>query len=438
MHAVRALPAAFERYGEGVAPAARGRRNPTAGVFAVVASAWLIAACGGDGEAADPTPLPPIVAPDEVVADAVVVPVRHASLSFTSGGTVQRVRVSEGDEVKKGQELVRLDSAAEAAAVLQARADLAAAEANLTGLLDGPGAEQVAAAEAAVAAAEAGARSADGQVAAAAAGRDKVVTGATASDLAVAQTRVKSARNLLWGAQAQRDAICGRVDGPFAEQADCDQAEAEVGRMHEEVRIAELQLNELFIGARKEDVSAANAGVSQASGQRDVARADAARARAELQRLLAGATEAELDAARARVDQALATLELAQVRLDNTILRAPITGEVAAVDVRPGEAVAPGTPVVRVADTSEWRFESDDLTELGIVDVRIGAPAEITIDALPGTVIDAAVDRIRAFGENKLGDITYRVTLVPARHEPRLRWNMTASVRIESDPGDDR
>ena len=29
-----------------------------------------------------------------------------------------------------------------------------------------------------------------------------------------------------------------------------------------------------------------------------------------------------------------------------------------------------------------------------------------------------------------LGDITYRVTIEPEEEDPRLRWNMTASVRI--------
>jgi len=41
------------------------------------------------------------------------------------------------------------------------------------------------------------------------------------------------------------------------------------------------------------------------------------------------------------------------------------------------------------------------------------------------------VVRIKAIGENKMGDITYTVVIQPDQHDERLRWNMTASVVIE-------
>lgn len=41
------------------------------------------------------------------------------------------------------------------------------------------------------------------------------------------------------------------------------------------------------------------------------------------------------------------------------------------------------------------------------------------------------VKRVRSFGESRLGDITYRVTIALDRLDTRLRWNMTASVAIE-------
>ena len=50
-------------------------------------------------------------------------------------------------------------------------------------------------------------------------------------------------------------------------------------------------------------------------------------------------------------------------------------------------------------------------------------PIEVTCTGRAG-------DRIRALGENRQGDITYVVTVTPARHDARLRWNMTTSVTI--------
>jgi len=41
------------------------------------------------------------------------------------------------------------------------------------------------------------------------------------------------------------------------------------------------------------------------------------------------------------------------------------------------------------------------------------------------------VSRIKPLGENKQGDMTYVVIVAPDQIDPRLRWNMTASVAIE-------
>ena len=55
----------------------------------------------------------------------------------------------------------------------------------------------------------------------------------------------------------------------------------------------------------------------------------------------------------------------------------------------------------------------------------------ITVDALPGVEIPGKVTRIRAYGENRQGDIVYMVVVKPDRQDERLRWNMTASVSIK-------
>ena len=52
-----------------------------------------------------------------------------------------------------------------------------------------------------------------------------------------------------------------------------------------------------------------------------------------------------------------------------------------------------------------------------------------TLSSTAGSIGSAAL------GENTLGDITYRVIIVPQKHDPRLRWNMTASVNIEGSDG---
>jgi multidrug resistance efflux pump len=105
----------------------------------------------------------------------------------------------------------------------------------------------------------------------------------------------------------------------------------------------------------------------------------------------------------------------------------------ASLDTKVGEQVVPGVPVAWLADLNEWQIETDDLTELSIVDVEVGAPAAITVDAIPGLELTGEVVRIRAIAENKLGDTTYTVIVAPDEHDDRLRWGMTAMVVIPTE-----
>ena len=154
------------------------------------------------------------------------------------------------------------------------------------------------------------------------------------------------------------------------------------------------------------------------------------KAQAQLDQLRAGASSYQVAVAAAEVQSAQAALTLAQVALEKTELRAPFAGVVAAIIPKAGEYVASGTALINLADMSAWQIETTDLTELNVGSVREGSAAEMTFDAIPGLKLPGTVSRIRALGENQQGDITYRVTVMPARHDAGLRWNMTASVTI--------
>jgi multidrug resistance efflux pump len=104
------------------------------------------------------------------------------------------------------------------------------------------------------------------------------------------------------------------------------------------------------------------------------------------------AKRAELDAAR---------LDLTNLELERkqTVIQAPIDGVVIAGDLKPGDVVEPGKPVLEIAARSGLRFElavpSDDVGKL-----RAGLPVRIKLDAfdyqkygtLEGTVCYVAPD----------------------------------------------
>jgi HlyD family secretion protein len=386
---------------------------------------------GGTATPVSPATLPPIGAGSQVSAEGKVVPARHAALSFPVAGRVTKVLVHEGDQVRAGQLLMQLESARQAAGVLQAEADLAAAEAQLAKVESGATPQELAAAEAAVTSAKAGVSTARGALAAAQASLNKTKAGATLDEQAIAQRRVEEAKNALWGAQSRRDSICGRVPH-YADQADCDGARAAVQQAEEEERIAELDLVAMLKGGRPEDVAAAKGVEQQAVGQLRAAEAGVQAAQANLDRLEAGATDSDLAGARAQVDQAQSALEQAQVQLDDTQLRAPFAGTVASVTPAAGEMVSPGAVAVQLGDQSSWQVETQDLTEVNVGSVKVGDAVMITADAIPGLNLPGKVTRISPLGENRLGDVVYTVVIQPDSFDPRLRWNMTTAVVIQT------
>lgn len=196
-------------------------------------------------------------------------------------------------------------------------------------------------------------------------------------------------------------------------------------------------------------VGSASADVARSAALLEQARVNLADAERELQRqeqlaAIGAVSRQQLDQARttlarnrAAVAQAQADMLTQQGRLteaggqlDKTELKAPISGSVAYLDVKPGEHATIGTVLIRLADNSEWEVRSDDLTELSIAKIRVGDAVSLTFDGIPGLEIPGKVKFIRPFGEKKRGDITYTVTVVPERWDERLRWNMTAQMAI--------
>ncbi len=101
--------------------------------------------------------------------------------------------------------------------------------------------------------------------------------------------------------------------------------------------------------------------------------------------------KAQTNSSRGRVNNAMATLRYNQDALNKTISIAPFDGLVTNLPVREGETVvvgiqnAEGSTLMTIADMSVVTAEVK-VDETDIVNVKIGQPADVTIDALPGKV----------------------------------------------------
>ena len=163
------------------------------------------------------------------------------------------------------------------------------------------------------------------------------------------------------------------------------------------------------------------------------ARADGLKAAAAI-----GSAEAQLAAARqqmvvlqaqarqaeARRDQAAATLRLAQIDLEQTVLRAPFDGIVGNRAAQLGQYVRPGQNLIAVAPPPERQWVVANFKETQLARFRPGMPVRVTVDALDGLELHGRIDSLApATGslfsllppENATGNFTKIVQRVPVR-----------------------
>src|SRR3954454_12381566 len=114
--------------------------------------------------------------------------------------------------------------------------------------------------------------------------------------------------------------------------------------------------------------------------------------------------QAQHDSANVRITQQQATLRRASDVLSKTTYISPFDGVVTNLPVREGETVvigiqnSPGSTLMTIADLSVITAEVK-VDETDIVNVKIGQPADVTIDAIPGQTFKGHVTEI---GDNAM------------------------------------
>jgi RND family efflux transporter MFP subunit len=141
---------------------------------------------------------------------------------------------------------------------------------------------------------------------------------------------------------------------------------------------------------------------------------------------------AEFSSARAMKDATARSLQLAHKQLDYTLLYAPVDGAVSAVPVEAFQTVQAGMTIAVLSS------DEDIQMEIGVPDqminlVRMGNPAVVSFEALPGQRFNARVSEI---GVGLSASATYPVKLQLENPSPDIRPGMvgTASFHFEFSP----
>ncbi|HEY0602870.1 MAG TPA: efflux RND transporter periplasmic adaptor subunit [Herpetosiphonaceae bacterium] len=196
-----------------------------------------------------------------VSSSGTVQPVQSADLTFGATGTIEKVLVTEGQVVKRGQELAALDPRDLDQQVVQSEANLQTAEARLEQARSGNATEQDLAAQ------QAALKSAQAQL-------DKARTGnATPADIASAEAGVRNAQAGLTRARtgnvtaadiANAEAAVRAAEASLQRAKTGNVTAADIANAEAAVRAAEAQLAAAQRGPTPDQVSAAQTRLTQA------------------------------------------------------------------------------------------------------------------------------------------------------------------------------
>lgn len=404
--------------------------------------------------------------PVEEVSVSGIIEATEVVISSKVTAKIANVYISEGDQVKKEELLVRLRDDEFQDQVRQVEAALAAAQARLNEALAGTRPEEIRQARAQVA-----------QTESAVAGAGKT--------LSIAEENFAESRELLARLEAAQTNYNASTAAYQQAQAAVKQAEAQNTKAGEDLRRAQelyqqgaIPANQLDAARAAADSARAQLGQAQAAveqakavmngakraldiakeqyrerlqerqqlttarTQYETAQAQLRAADARLQELIAGARPEVIAQLRAQVRQARAVLAQAQTQLDNTTVASPIDGTVITRAVEPGELATIGSTLMTLADLNKVELKVY-IEEPVYGRIRLGQSAAVTVDSYPNQVFKGRVTEIADEAEftpkeiqtkEQRAKLVFAVKITLPNPDGKLKPGMPADAVLKLQP----
>jgi len=350
------------------------------------------------------------VTTDDAQVDGHIVPV--ASKVY---GTVAEVLVDDNQAVKAGQVLVRIDPRDYQAKLAQAKAALALAES---------------------------------QAQAATVGvpwtRETTTSGSSAAEARLASAQAEYEQKKGTYEQASTAELAYARANIEARQANCDRAQADLGRMKPllaKAEISQQQFDAYLAAARvaESELTAAKERLASAVKASEIAQASMLSARAKVGQERAGVEQAQANhkqvtirqadaaSASAAVAQARANLEAAELQFSYATIVAPSDGVVTKKSVEVGQIVQPSQGLLVLVPLHDV-WVTANFKETQLAKVRPGQKAEVSVD-MYGKTFTGHVDSIA-------GSTGARLSLLPPENATGnyVKVVQRIPVKIALDP----
>jgi len=321
---------------------------------------------------------------DTALQGSGTVEARNIRVGSEVGGRIDKVMVREGDSVQAGQVLITFDDKELQAALEQSRANAEKAQRGFRP-------EEIAEARAAAAQSKAE--------------YELKKNGYRKEDIGTAQDDLERARadEIRTHLDFDRYEALSKKDLVSKQQRDTAEANWKMALAQKEM--SQHKLEQLQSGYRPEEIASAEARYSQAQ--------------ATLEKFEKGNRHED-------IEQAKAAFAYDQARFRERQVIAPSAAIVEVLDVRPGDLIAPNTPVATLLEKDQI-YVRIYIPETEYGRIRLGQKAEIRVDSFPNTVFAGAVEQINQQAEFLPRNVQTR--------EERVHQVFGVKIRIDDPAG---
>ena len=345
----------------------------------------------------------------------------QVDLSFKVAGKMIKLNVREGEWVKKGQLIARLDSVQLGQQRVRDQAAVATAQSQLQ-QLETSIEFQKATIESDVAFRRAELNQMQARL-------DELLAGSRQQEIQQAQASVNELKSFLDNAQRDWDRAQTLYKNEDISTSQFDQARTLVETRTAQLRQAEQRLGLITEGPRKEEIAGARA---------QMARAQAAVATAEANRIELRRKEEELTARKAEIDRTRAQVGMTDAQLGDTSIVAPIDGVVLVKPAEAGEVIAAGTTIVSLGDLDHpWLRGYVGETNLGRV--KLGQKVKLSTDSFKDKSYEGRVSFIASEAEftpkqiqtkEERVKMVYRIKVEVDNAQHELKNNMPVDAEL--------
>ncbi len=345
----------------------------------------------------------------------------EVKMSFKTAGRMAELLVREGETVKQGAVLARLDKEQLSSQRDAQRAALAATESQLAQLQTAIEYQRATLASG-VAASRADQQQAEARL-------RELLAGARAQEIQEARSAVDAARTEQTRAANDWQRAQTLYKNEDISTAQFDQFRTQAERAAAALRQAEQRLALVAEGPRRETIDAARAQTERAKAGVQMAEAAAL----ELRR-----REQEMDARRAEIARARAQLAVTESQLKDTEIVSPIDGVVLVRSAEPGETVAAGSTIVTLGDIERpWLRGYVGETQLG--HVHLDQKVRVSTDSFPGKTYWGRISFISSEAEftpkqiqtaEERVKLVYRIKVDLPNPGRELKLNMPADAHV--------